>query len=348
MKYNINIIIMASCMMFVSCMGLSIREFVYVMKLQDVNSATAKFSPDGNKIAAGYSTGEIIIWDANTYNPISVYKGEEHDYFSLDFSPDGKYIAYGARHEAATLFDIENNYVVKTFPAEGAITPRNVKFSPDGRYIAVGYSSNRIIIWDVETGSIVYQFIASTSPLYCSVTSVAFSPDGKRLISADNLYRINIWNLENGSHERRLTGDFRYDIFLAVNYHAVLDKSGDRIISGSGIRREITIWDTESGEILKTLPGNRNSVYSLCVSPDGNIIAAGSMNAISLWDISSGKKLLTIRKGLVFEVAYLDFHPANNNILMTSGSPDALIRLWDITNGKELMKLSIELIQNKE
>jgi WD40 repeat protein len=363
MKSNVKIIIIALFMMFVSfnvfskgisdrvlngiaafSMGISARELAYVRALPVYSRAVAKFSPDGNKIAAGYYSGEIIIWDANTYNPISVYKGE-NDYWSLDFSPDGEYIAYGARYEAVTLFDIENNCVVKTFPIERSGIPMRVKFSPDGRYIAAGYAGNRIILWDVETGNIVYQFTASVSPAYGSVTSVAFSPDGKRLVSADEHYRINIWNLENGSHERRLTVDFRYDELLAVDYHAIFDKSGNRIISGSSIRREITIWDTESGEILRTLPGNRNSVYSLCVSPDGNIIAAGSRNMISLWDISSGRKLLTISKRFLFDVGPIDFHPNNSNILMTAGSPEGLIRLWDITTGNELTQLSIDLIR---
>jgi WD40 repeat protein len=116
-----------------------------------------------------------------------------------------------------------------------------VKFSPVGRYIAAGYAVNRIIIWDVEAGNIVYQFTASVSLAYGGVTSVAFSPDGKRLVSADGRYRINIWNLENRSHERQLTGDFRYDELLAVYYYETLNKSGDRIISGSSIRREIII-----------------------------------------------------------------------------------------------------------
>ena len=114
MKYNVRVIIAMLFMMFVSfnvfSMGISIGELAYRRALPVYSGAEIKFSPDGNKIAAGYYSGEIIIWDARTYNPISVYKGE-NDYRSLDFSPDGKYIAYGARHEDVTLFDIENNCV---------------------------------------------------------------------------------------------------------------------------------------------------------------------------------------------------------------------------------------------
>jgi WD40 repeat protein len=357
MKFGVKIIIAAFFMMFVNFnvfskgisdkildrlaayyMGVSTEELAYSKAVPVYSRAKAKFSPDGNKIAAGYYSGEIIIWDANTYNPISVYNGE-NDYWSLDFSPDGKYIAYGARHEAVTLFDVENNCVVKTFPVERSGIPMAVKFSPDGRYIAAGYGVHKIIIWDVETGSIVYRFETSNS-----VPSVAFSPDGKRLISADDDYGIDIWNMENGRHERRLTGNFRYDKFLAVFYRVIINKSGDRLISGSQIRREITIWDTESGKKIKTLPGNRYSVYSLCISPDGNTIAAGSDNMISLWDISSGSKLLTISKKFLFDVSSMVFHPNNSNILMTAGSPEGLIKLWDTTNGELITELSIEQI----
>jgi WD40 repeat protein len=68
---------------------------------------------------------------------------------------------------------------------------------------------------------------------------------------------------------------------------------------------------------------------------------------ISLWDISSGRKLLTISKRFLFDVGPMDFHPNNNKILMTAGSPEGLIKLWDTATGNELTQLSIDLIRTE-
>jgi len=318
MKREIKKIILV--MLLISC-NRNVQETTY-------NNAKAIFSPDGSKVVAVYYSGKIIVWDTITYNIISVYTGE-NDFFSLDFSPDGRYIVYGARYEDTTIFDIDNNCIVKTFPAKAG-SVLSVAYSHNGRYIASGFAASKIFIWDIETGENIYQFNAHKG----NVTAIEFSPDDKYLVSAGTDYIINIWNLENGYCERQLTGKFSYDKYLGFTYSVKFDKSGNRIISGSTMNKRIAIWNTINGKIIKNLSGHKYNVMSLCFSRDGKILASGSINEIKLWDIYNEKLLLTIFEK-IGRVGSLSFHP-NGNVLLSAGSNEGLIRLWDLSSGKKI------------
>ena len=54
----------------------------------------------------------------------------------------------------------------------------------------------------------------------------------------------------------------------------------------------LKIWDSETGELLKTLEGHTDAVMSVALSQDGKKIISGSYDgSVRTWDMKS-KKLL--------------------------------------------------------
>jgi hypothetical protein len=54
----------------------------------------------------------------------------------------------------------------------------------------------------------------------------------------------------------------------------------------------IKLWDTASGNEIRTLEGHPYSVWSVAFSPDGRTLASGSYDStITLWDTASGKEI---------------------------------------------------------
>jgi WD40 repeat protein len=46
----------------------------------------------------------------------------------------------------------------------------------------------------------------------------------------------------------------------------------------------VKLWDTTTGEEIKTLSGHTNWVYAVSFSPDGKLLASGSFdNTVKLW-----------------------------------------------------------------
>jgi WD40 repeat protein len=82
---------------------------------------------------------------------------------------------------------------------------------------------------------------------------------------------------------------------------------------------------------------NFGFVLSVTLSPDGKLLAAGTVDAqIRLWQVADGKQLLTC-EGHTDWVWLVAFSPDGRTL--ASGSSDQTIRLWDVSTGQCLKTL---------
>jgi WD40 repeat protein len=111
---------------------------------------------------------------------------------------------------------------------------------------------------------------------------------------------------------------------------------GTRLVSGSD-DTTIRLWDTATGEELKTLRGHEGVVRSVTFSPDGTRLASGGYDTtIRLWDTTTGEEVNTFRGHEAYVVS-VAFNPDGTRLV--SGSNDRTVRLWDTTTGEALTTL---------
>jgi transcription initiation factor TFIID subunit 5 len=58
---------------------------------QRINTLT--WSPDGQWLAAGLDSGEIILWDMQRYRPVDLLMGHADQVVGLNWSRDGSLLA---------------------------------------------------------------------------------------------------------------------------------------------------------------------------------------------------------------------------------------------------------------
>lgn len=116
-----------------------------------------EFSPDGSKLAVCSWDKTITLWDTKTWNLLRRLEGHVNMITTLNFSPDGKFLATGA-----------GNNVVS--PAD-----------------------NSIRVWEVETGMTVCHFKNPTG----AISKVIFDKAGDLLYSASDDGVAKIWDLKN-------------------------------------------------------------------------------------------------------------------------------------------------------
>ena len=97
------------------------------------------------------------------------------------------------------------------------------------------------------------------------------------------------------------------------------------------------MWDLDSGELLRTLAGHGDAVFSVALTGDGRRAVSGSEDhTLKVWDLDSGQALATLagHSGTVYSVAL-----TGNGRQAVSGSNDSTVKIWDLETGRLLHSL---------
>ena len=182
-------------------------------------------------------------------------------------------------------------------------------------------------LWAQEANVEVFPQLGQFNPEY-----IAYRPDGKRIISSQRVGKtIIVWDLESGR-------EFRTILTTSHIYSIAYSPDGKRFVCGEdGI---ITLWDDESGKLLRFIRGHTSAVRSITFSPDGMRIASGGSDGepiIRICDVESGRQLMKL-EGHTGWINSLVYSPDGKNIV--SGSSDNTIIIWDAESGRQIRVLS--------
>ena len=270
------------------------RNSNFIIPLDSSYSSSGKkafaYSPESNLFAIGDPYGRIQLWDATTGQHRQDIKVSSSCNF-LSFSPDGKTIAYSVmglnESRNVHLWNLEKGKQKQTFAGHKHAVKRII-YAPDGKTIVSigknidGYSSSKdieILLWDVETGNLKFTFACDKN-----ISTLLYSPDGKTIAGGSHFW-IYLWDVATGKIRHKLHGGKPF--VYAPDGETLASVNGNNIIQNN-----IILWDTSSGEKVKTFEGHTEKVSILRYSPDGTTLTSLSQlhgNEIRIWNIDSEK-----------------------------------------------------------
>ncbi|MFC1841499.1 hypothetical protein ACFLYA_00320 [Candidatus Dependentiae bacterium] len=268
---------------------------------------------------------QITLWSTITGKVVKTFSTEKilpyGGAISVTFSPDGKYIAFGADNNVALLNVITG--LIKTFTGHTSWVT-SVAFSPNGKLIVSGSGDKTVKLWNVGTNLCENTFTGHTNV----VESVAFSLDGNLIASGSRDGKIVLWNVNTRAPENTLVAGSSVCHVLSVAF------SPKSIFAGLNINT-IKMWNLKTYKAKKLTTDS--SVYSVAISPDRKHIAYSGSNlgTVNLFNPKNNttKKLTSVGEN----VMSIAFSPDGKYVVAgISAKEGAIVRLWDVSTGNEV------------
>jgi WD40 repeat protein/tRNA A-37 threonylcarbamoyl transferase component Bud32 len=295
-------------------------------------------SPDGRRLASAAIDQTVKVWDAATGQRIHTLSVPAAS--SMAFSPDSRRLV-SAGAGPMKVWDVTTGQEVLTLTGHTNLV-HSVAFSPDGRRLASASMDQTIKVWDAASGQETATLKGHTN----AVHSVAFSPDGRRLVSASDDHTVKVWDAENGQKTLTLLGH----TFWGPGDCVAFSPDGQRLACSStdqpmklegaatGQNRTVKLFDAATGQLIRTLTGHTDQVWSVAFRPDGRRIASGSGDrTVKVWDAATGQLFhtLTGHSDVVHSVVY----SPDGRTLFSAGA-DRTVKLWDAATGQLIRTLS--------
>lgn len=213
-----------------------------------------------------------------------------------------------------------------------------VAFSSNSKLLATPLADQTIKVWDLETGqerSILKGKLELPHAL-------AFSHDSKHLAAAGNKWdktkkmgvagEIKIWDVQTGEQVQRLAGHPEW------MHELIFSPDGQTLVSSAERTKLIKLWDTNTGNELKTFQLDA-AIEKLQLSADGaRLIGSGDkkerdeyVDYAKMWNTQTGQELLS------FKNCSLEFTPDGKRVAVTDGSR---AKVFDATTGHLMLSVA--------
>jgi WD40 repeat protein len=293
------------------------------------------FHPTQDILASAGADQKVRLWNVVTGEELGAPPDGHRDaVVSVAFSRDGRTLASAGRDKTVLLWNVEsgrwdltNSRPAGTLVGHGQ-TVWTLAFG-EGRHLVSGGDDDAAILWHLQAEP---RFSRSLAGLEGEADSVAFNRKGELLAIGGTDGTIRLWDTVAGKPRGAALQEHQG----AVN--GLIFQEGTLLSGGADGR--ILIWDLDHPE---TRPRELNSpegkavaggVWSLALSPNGKILAAGdNQGEVRLWSLDPEKFLGPTSESHQGTVYGLAFSPDGSRL--ASGGQD--IRLWDVQTRKRVM-----------
>jgi WD40 repeat protein len=125
----------------------------------------------------------------STGEPVRLFWGQDDEFTSLAFSPDGKLFAAGNHSGVLRVWTLSGRLLHVLEGHKGGIW--SVAFAADGKTIASGGHDGTARLWEVKTGKERARLTGHRGSVY----AVALAPDGNTLATGGVDGRALLWDL---------------------------------------------------------------------------------------------------------------------------------------------------------
>ncbi len=257
-------------------------------------------SPDGQTLAAGFSTG-LKLFEVDTLEEMPSLLQDQVEILEIQFSADGKYLALVTDYQVL-VYDWKTKALTATIETDHDQGMHywpmlfNLSFSKDGKTLAA-LVNNRLHLMDPASGA---ENLAATELL---ANAAFYSQDDQSLIlieSGETSHQIVFVDAQSLEETYRLDlQDYASNAYLSADHHY--------LAAGLSRTNEVVIVDLENQIVTSTINQSNyydSAIYSyttaeLTFSPDSKWLVGrfGGSDRLMVWDVAAGR---ATQNGILF------------------------------------------------
>jgi uncharacterized protein (TIGR03067 family) len=276
---------------------------------------SVSFSSDGSRLAGSGDRvdNKAYIWDTNTGALVQTLVGHTRKITSIAFLPGDQHLLTTSWDQTLRIWDVKTGKELPLRSDKAPVTwpvavllPRGGQQSFFGGGLggvnvqAIVGGAGKLLLVDISVAAappdksdphwflrVVREFAWPGGRLM----SLAVSPDEKRLLTdggdgTDG--RVRLWDVSTGKlirafDARRPTEYLWFDLCFLPDGKRFLTTG----LSASGpAPNELSLWDIDSGKVLRTFKGHTRDVIAIAVTPDGqHALSSGLDKTVRMWNL---------------------------------------------------------------
>jgi WD40 repeat protein len=259
-------------------------------------------------------------------------KGHDDTVVALLSLPNN-HLASGSSDATIKIWNTDKEILVNTLVGHSK-TVNKLLFIPRGKHspdrLASASADDSIKIWNLSNGKLEFSF----SIKFGWISPLLHFSDQNQLASFSKKREILIWSLTTGLIEKKLDGP-RWPFLGCLLDMTILPNN---LLASCSWYKNINIWHPSTGNLITTLKGHTDTVWSMTVLSNGQLVSASSDKTIKIWNFLYGQQ--TTNEDKIISSTLRGHNDWVYNLItlpdeqLASASLDKTIRIWSTNPNK--------------
>lgn len=236
-------------------------ELLHTFSFFDHGVKSLNFDPSGQILSCGSDSLYLLDWKGKSHT--SVGEKARDRYYTTQFSPNGKYVAFGGKREYHTsLVEIAQPKHVRKFQRRA----NDLSFDSNSEHLFVASNRGKLSRYKIDHTKHSPNFHIAASSIFRGFQAVV--DNDQYFIGANRDHFIYVYSKENGKRKHLLNGHFDEIMALAIS-------PDGQFLASSGKDRYIVLWNLKTGSYTKVLSGTGTRINSIAFDRTGDGLFIG-------------------------------------------------------------------------